>query len=49
MYVLNKMINICSNCATNNFVTFKAQKTICIKYEVSVRLTEHVILDGNWS
>ena len=26
--------------------TFNAQKTICIKYGESIRLTEHVILDG---
>ena len=28
------------------FITFNAHKTICIKYGESVRLTEHVILDG---
>ena len=44
---LNKMMNICSDFATNNFITFNANKTICIKYGESVRLTEHVILDGN--
>ena len=44
---LNKMMNICSDFATNNVFTFNAQKTICIKYGKSVRLTEHVILDGN--
>ena len=40
-------MNICSDFATNNFITFNANKTICIKYGESVRLTEHVILDGN--
>ena len=40
-------MNICSDCATNNFITFNAQKTNCIKYGESVRLTEHVILDDN--
>ena len=44
---LNKMMSICSDFATNNFITFNAKKTICIKYGESVRLTEHVILDGN--
>ena len=44
---LNKIMNICSDFATNNFITFNAKKTICIKYGESVRLTEHVILDGN--
>ena len=44
---LNKMMNICSDFATNNFITFNAKKTICIKYGESVRLTKHVILDGN--
>ena len=51
VYGLNKMMNICSDFATNN-LSFNAQKTICIKYGESVRLTEHVILDGNvisWS
>ena len=47
VYGLNKMMNICSDFATNNFITFNAQKTICFKYGESVRLTEHVILDGN--
>ena len=28
---LNKMMNICSDFATNNFITFNAKKTICIK------------------
>ena len=46
VYGLNKMKNICSDFATNNCITFNAQKTICIKYGESVRLTEHVILDG---
>ena len=46
VYGLNKIMNICSDFATNNFMTFNAQKTICIKYRESVRLTEHVILDG---
>ena len=44
---LNKMMNICSDFATNNCITFNAKKIICIKYGESVRLTEHVILDGN--
>ena len=44
---LNKMMNICSNFVTNNFITFNANKTIYIKYGASVRLTEHVILYGN--
>ena len=39
---LNKMMSICSDFATNNFITFNAKKTICIKYGESVRLTEHV-------
>ena len=43
---LNKMMNICCDFATNNFITFNAKKTICIKYGESVRPTEHVILDG---
>ena len=47
VYGLNKTMNICSDFATNNFITFNAHKTICIKYGESVRLTEHVILDGN--
>ena len=47
VYGLNKMMNICSGFATNNFITFNAKKTICIKYGESVKLTEHVILDGN--
>ena len=46
MQGLNKMINICSDFATNYFITFNAKKTICIKYGESVKLTEHVILDG---
>ena len=41
---LNNMMSICSDFATNNFITFNAKKTICIKYGESVRLTEHVIL-----
>ena len=41
---LNKMINICSHLATNNFITFNAKKTICIKYGEFVKLTEHVML-----
>ena len=44
---LNKMMNICSDFAPNNFITFNPKKTICIKYGESERLTEHVILDGN--
>ena len=40
-------MNICRDFATNNFINFNAKKTICIKYGESVRLTEHVILDGN--
>ena len=44
---LNKMMNICSDIATDHFITFNAKKTIYIKYGESVRLTEHVILDGN--
>ena len=49
VYGLNKMMNIRSDFATNNCITFffNAQKTNCIKYGESVRLTEHVILDGN--
>ena len=47
VYGLIKMMNICSDFATNKFITFNAQKTICIMYEESVRLTKHVILDGN--
>ena len=39
-------MSICSDFATNNCITFNAKKTICIKYGESVRLTEHVILDG---
>ena len=46
-YGLNKMLSICSDFATDNFITFNAKKTICIKYGEYVRLTEHVILDGN--
>ena len=44
---LKTMMNICSDLATNNFITFNAKTTICIKYGGSVKLTEHVILDGN--
>ena len=44
---LNKMMNMCSDFVTNNFITFNAKKTKCIKYGESVRLSEHVILDGN--
>ena len=44
---LNKMMSICSDFATNNFITFKAHKTNYFKYGESVRLTEHVILYGN--
>ena len=47
VHSLNKMMNICSDFATNHFINFNAKKTICIKYGESVRLTEHVILDGN--
>ena len=47
VYSLNKIMDICSDFATNNFITFNAQKNICIKYGESVRLTGHVILDGN--
>ena len=47
VYGLNKIMNICSDFATNNFITFNAQKTICIKYGEYVGLTEHVILDDN--
>ena len=47
MQDLNKMMNVCSNFATNNCITFNSNKTICIKYGASVRLTEHVILFGN--
>ena len=28
VYGLNKMMNICSDFATNNFITFNAQKTM---------------------
>ena len=42
VYGLNKIMNICSDFATKIFITFNAQKTICIKYGESVRLTEHV-------
>ena len=41
------MMNICSDFAPNNFITFNTKKTICIKYGESVKLTEPVILDGN--
>ena len=44
---LNTIMNICSDFATNNCITVNAQKTICIKYGESVKLTEYVILDGN--
>ena len=44
---LNTMMSICSDFATNNCITFNANKIICIKYGEYVRLTEHVILDGN--
>ena len=47
VYGLNKMMSICSDFTTNHFITFNAQKTICIKYGESVRLTKHVILDAN--
>ena len=43
----DKIMNICSDLATANFVTFNAQKTICNKYSESVKLTEHVLLYGN--
>ena len=46
VYGLNKMMNICSDFTTNNFITFNTQKTVCTKYGESVRLTEYVILDG---
>ena len=45
VYGLNKMMYICSDFATNNCITFNAQKTICIKYGESVRLTEHAIYE----
>ena len=48
VYDWNKMMNICSDFATNNFITFNAQKTICIQFEESVKLPKHVILDGNF-
>ena len=44
---LNKLMNIYSDFTTNTFITFNAKKTICFKYGESVKLTEHVILDGN--
>ena len=46
VYGLNKNMNIYTDFATNNFITFNAQKNICIKYGDPVGLTEHVILDG---
>ena len=45
VYGFNKMMNICSDLAINNCITFNAQKTICINYGEYVRLTKHVILD----
>ena len=47
VYGLNKMMNFCSDFATNKFITYNAHTTIWIKYGESVRLTEHIILDGN--
>ena len=45
MQGFNIIINICSDFATNDFIT--AKKTICIKYSEVVILTEHVMLNGN--
>ena len=40
---LNIMMNICSDFATNNFITFNAKKISCIKYGESVKLTERIL------
>ena len=37
---LNKMMSICSDFTTNNFITFNAKKTMCIKYGESCKTNQ---------
>ena len=42
-----KIMNICSDFETNHFITFNTKKTLCIQYGQSVKLIEHVMMNGN--
>ena len=46
VYGLNRMLVICNKFAIDNCVIFNSEKTIRIKYEEDVRVSEQVLING---